>query len=50
MIWYLFEHCGYKYPHVGLEPGNASFNAGNCKLEVVRLAIIISGSKIVCTE
>ncbi len=48
--WYLLEHCGYKDPHVSLEPGNPSLNAGNRKLEVVGFTIVICGSEVVCTE
>lgn len=50
MMCYLFQHCGYKDPHINLEPGNPQFNAGDRKLEVVRFAIVICGSEVVCAE
>ena len=48
--YYLFEHCGYKEPHVRLKPADAGLNPGDCKLEVVGLTIVICGSQIICTE
>lgn len=47
---YLLEDCGHKEAHVDLEPANPFLNASHRKLQIVRLAIIICGGKVVRTE
>lgn len=49
-LLYLLEDCGHKEAHVDLEPADSFLNARHRKLQIVGLAIIICGSKVVRTE